>query len=357
LSDGVRPSFSVVIGNYNYAAYLGAAIESALALDWPSVEVIVVDDGSTDGSRAVIERYGARVQAILKPNGGQPSAFNRGFAAATGDVVFFLDSDDLLYPDAARAVAAVWRPGVSKVQFPLVSIDATGRPTGSQFPNLNRLPTPQAIRRQLAATGLYICPPTSGNAFARRAFEAIFPLPEQLTGAADGLLNVSAPLLGDVVSLAEPHAAYRIHGANAWAQDTLDPGKFAKFIRDDLKRTDYLRTLAATRGIAVAGDVVDRLPHHLQYRLASLRLAPNDHPVPGDRSSRLVRNALRALARDRGQGLGQRAALMAWFLGAGLLPLPLARWFMVLRFVPSLRPRPVRRLLRWAGVNRLAAST
>ena len=62
---------SVVIPNYNYERYVGAAIESALSLDWPAAEIIVVDDGSTDGSRAVIDRYRKRVQVIHKANGGQ----------------------------------------------------------------------------------------------------------------------------------------------------------------------------------------------------------------------------------------------------------------------------------------------
>ena len=95
------PLVSVVINNYNYARYLAQAIDSALGQTYPGTEVVVVDDGSSDGSRDVIAAYGTRVVPVLKENGGQASAFNAGFAASRGDVVLFLDADDCLLPTAA----------------------------------------------------------------------------------------------------------------------------------------------------------------------------------------------------------------------------------------------------------------
>ena len=67
--------------------------------------MIVVDDGSTDDSRAIIASYGAEVTAVFKPNGGQASALNAGLAASHGDVVVFLDADDVLLPAVLSAVA------------------------------------------------------------------------------------------------------------------------------------------------------------------------------------------------------------------------------------------------------------
>jgi len=66
---------SVIIPNYNYDQYVGAAIESALAIDWPDVEIIVVDDGSTDNSRAVIEAFGSKITAIFQENASQAAAY------------------------------------------------------------------------------------------------------------------------------------------------------------------------------------------------------------------------------------------------------------------------------------------
>jgi glycosyltransferase involved in cell wall biosynthesis len=109
---------SIVISSFNYERFLAQAIDSALSQTWPPVEVIVVDDGSTDASQAVIERYGAHVHAIVKPNGGQGSTLNAGFARSRGDVVMFLDSDDVLLPTAVeQVVAAMADPAVVNAQL------------------------------------------------------------------------------------------------------------------------------------------------------------------------------------------------------------------------------------------------
>src|SRR3546814_2210878 len=82
-----RPLASVLITNHNYGRYLTTAIESALSQSYAEVEVIVVDDGSTDGSRAVIERYHGRVRPIFQDRRGQPGALNAAFEACRGEYV------------------------------------------------------------------------------------------------------------------------------------------------------------------------------------------------------------------------------------------------------------------------------
>ena len=77
----------IVVTSYDYARFLPAAIDSALAQDHPRVRVIVVDDGSRDGSPQIIAGYGGLVHPILKANGGQASAFNAALEACQGDVV------------------------------------------------------------------------------------------------------------------------------------------------------------------------------------------------------------------------------------------------------------------------------
>src|SRR5215207_9122886 len=106
-------SVSIVVNNYNYARFLGEAIDSALAQTHPDTEVVVVDDGSTDHSREVIAGYGDRVVPVSKENGGQASAFNAALPVTRGEVVLFLDADDQLLPTAvAAAVPPFDDPGV-----------------------------------------------------------------------------------------------------------------------------------------------------------------------------------------------------------------------------------------------------
>src|SRR6476659_10838497 len=106
---------TIIINNFNYAKYIGASIESALAQTYDNVEVIVSDDGSTDNSREVIESYGSSIVAVFKPNGGQASALNAGFKKSSGDLVIFLDADDVLWPSCVAEVVRHWHSDLTKL--------------------------------------------------------------------------------------------------------------------------------------------------------------------------------------------------------------------------------------------------
>lgn len=92
-----RPLVSVLINNYNLGRYVRDAIESVLAQTYDNFEVIVVDDGSTDDSRDLLAAYGGheRIKLVFTRNGGQAAAFNHGFEHSKGDIVCFLDADDV----------------------------------------------------------------------------------------------------------------------------------------------------------------------------------------------------------------------------------------------------------------------
>lgn len=98
---------SLIITTYNAARYLVEAVDSALAQTYPNLEVIVVDDGSTDDTRAVLSPYRDRVTYIHQPNQERSVARNNGLAAATGEYVSFLDSDDVVAPEKIADLAAV----------------------------------------------------------------------------------------------------------------------------------------------------------------------------------------------------------------------------------------------------------
>lgn len=211
-----RPLATVVINNYNYARFLGEAVDSALAQTYTPTEVVVVDDGSTDSSRVVLASYGNRITCILKDNGGQASAFNAGFTASNGEVVIFLDADDVLLPHAVeRAVAALAELGVVKAHWPLWEIDASGRRNGRLQPE--GVLGDGNLRDKAIADGPLpgIAPPTSGNAWTRVFLTQVFPIPEQeFPINTDGYLVTLAWIYGEVRTLAEPLSLYRVHGGN-----------------------------------------------------------------------------------------------------------------------------------------------
>lgn len=97
---------TVIIPVFNGARYLGETIESVLAQTHPPSQVIVVDDGSTDESAQVASGFDRRVDVVRQPNAGQPAALNAGVALATGDLVAFLDADDLWEPEKTQRQVA-----------------------------------------------------------------------------------------------------------------------------------------------------------------------------------------------------------------------------------------------------------
>jgi glycosyltransferase involved in cell wall biosynthesis len=107
------PKISVVVVNFNLAAYLDDALRSVVDQAYPNLELIVVDGGSTDGSQAVIERYRSHITySVSEPDQGQYDAVQKGFAQSTGEIMYWLNSDDMLQRRALFVVAEVF------MQFP-----------------------------------------------------------------------------------------------------------------------------------------------------------------------------------------------------------------------------------------------
>jgi glycosyltransferase involved in cell wall biosynthesis len=95
----MNPLVSIIIPCYNAEAWIAASVESALAQTWQDIEIVAVNDGSSDGGPAILRRYaGPKVQVIDQPNQGAAAARNAGLRAARGEFIQFLDADDLLAP-------------------------------------------------------------------------------------------------------------------------------------------------------------------------------------------------------------------------------------------------------------------
>lgn len=235
---------SIVVNNFNYAPYLREAIDSALAQTHADVEVVVVDDGSTDGSDRIVAAYGERITAVLKENGGQASAFNAGFEASSGDVVIFLDSDDTLLPKAAAAAAAAFEDDVAKVHWPLWRMEEDGARNGRCYPDGALIEGD--FRALLIRDGPDHnvipphSPPTSGNAWSRRFLREVLPIPKApyRTGADNYLLNIM-PAFGRIKAVQEPLGCYRSHGRN----DTKKP--LADYAQEFVVRHEACRSALA----------------------------------------------------------------------------------------------------------------
>ncbi|WP_042296890.1 glycosyltransferase family 2 protein [Paraburkholderia bannensis] len=202
---------TVVIGNYNYARFLREAIESALANASERVRVLVIDDGSTDGSRAIIESYGDRLMPVFKENQGQSSVYNLGLELVQTEYVLFLDSDDVLYPGALDAVLRAFESGeFAKVQFPLDVINEEGARTGVRVPHST---PPRDCGALLRQGWLYPSPPASGNAYRVSALRSVFPIPmsTQHRKAADFFAIYGIALTGAICALDAPFGGYRVH--------------------------------------------------------------------------------------------------------------------------------------------------
>jgi glycosyltransferase involved in cell wall biosynthesis len=114
----MNPCVSIITPTFNQSAFLREAIESVLGQDYRNVEFLVIDDGSTDDTRSVLESFGSRVRWWSRPNRGQTATINEGFEACRGDVVTWLNSDDTLLPGAVSwAVDALERHSDAGVVF------------------------------------------------------------------------------------------------------------------------------------------------------------------------------------------------------------------------------------------------
>jgi hypothetical protein len=320
-----RPLVSVVVNNFNYEEYLGAAIDSALSQEHSPLEVIVVDDGSTDRSRAVIESYGDRVRAVYKENGGQASALEAGFDASSGEIVMILDADDYLAPDAAKRVAEAIDHDCSKVQFRLSLVDADGRRLGADPPRYVPMPNGDVVP-QLLATGRYTTPVTSGNAYPRSVLGQLLPIPPGFRDAADSYVNTVCPLYGKVVSLDAELGSYRQHGRNFWSvTGDVTVGRIRWEVEHDLLKARCLTERATALGLRVSPDPSLQDAFGVLRRLASLRLDRQRHPVPGDTVLRLARAGTLAIARNSELPPADKILYLAELAAIALLPVSLAR--------------------------------
>lgn len=270
-ADAARPLMSVIINNYNYGGFVAQAIDSVLAERHPFAEIVVVDDGSTDESRAVLESYGERIVAVFQANQGQAAAMNAGVRAARGNILLFLDADDWILPGRLAAVQAAFaaNPDAVLVYHRLQPAHSDGTPAMKTIPRT--LGAGDLAPQMVRSAGWWDFPLTSALAVRRSAWDTAGPIPETFRISADAWLVGILPFIGRVVALPQALAIYRIH-QNAWFRAAEDAAMLRKRMAHWKATVDVTNRWLVARGRTERLDLTDHYP----YRVAAARLAGVD---------------------------------------------------------------------------------
>ena len=297
----MAPLVSIVTPSYNQARFLEETIRSVLEQDYPAVEYVVVDDGSTDGSDEIVRRYADRLAWwTVQRNAGQSAALNRGFEHTRGDYLGFLSGDDTLLPGALRRlVEALEREPEAVLAY------GDGLYTNEASETIGHAhsrewDTPWVLRTAknpvVQQTALW----------SRRGWELAGPLDEGSGYYFDLELYLRLSLHGRCLRIPEPLATVRLHPASKSVSDLLlkarDAGRFADVVLGDPK-------LAAALG------------HEARRGRAAMLLRSGMNYYAALDLPRARRQLLRAAAADPGVVSRRWARLAA----KSLLPTPVVR--------------------------------
>lgn len=220
-----QPLISVILTSYNYEQFVAEAIQSVFRQSYRKLELIIVDDGSRDRSREVIQETIADapipVQTVFKENGGQASAFNAAYRLISGELVAFLDSDDFWYEDRIERMLDFVRlfPGGGVYQHQMDTgkgLKRNGLLNADVF-QLWRAWGKGVFNIADDHDGVLFSPflPTSGLLFRREVTDKVFPVPETLITCPDAYLTRSSAAFGPLYSLPDTLGVWRDHGENA----------------------------------------------------------------------------------------------------------------------------------------------
>ena len=210
---------SILIDTYNHERFIEKAIVSVLEQDFPATdrEILVVDDGSSDGTPEIIHRFAPHMRVLRKANGGQASAFNAGVPQCRGEIVAFLDGDDWWAPSKLREVCRALEDEaeVGVVGHGITEVYSDGREHAELLREAPRFRLDsekgaRVFRLRKSFLG------TSRMSFRTEVLQRIGPVPEALGIQADEYLFTLGAVVSDVLILREPLTFYRLHESNAF---------------------------------------------------------------------------------------------------------------------------------------------
>jgi glycosyltransferase involved in cell wall biosynthesis len=208
---------SIIINSYNYENFIAEAVNSALAQTYPQIEIIVVDDGSTDETWKLLKSYGDQIKVIRTENHGQSSAFNVGFEQSKGDIICFLDADDVFHQEKVQQIVDIFAqyPHIGWCFHSLILVQKnTGKWLGQHGETGSRLCD---FRQDLKIGRLpFYPPPTSCLCLKRELLKQILPIKLTfLKTAADTYVRLLAFGLAQGYYLDQTLTFQGIHNNNA----------------------------------------------------------------------------------------------------------------------------------------------
>ncbi len=231
-----HPKVTIVTPSFNQDPFLEATIRSVLEQDYPNIEYMIIDGGSTDGSVAIIERYASRLAYWQsRKDKGQTDALNQGFSRSTGDVLAWLNSDDLLLPGAVSAAVKqlIAHPEAGMVYGNCLLINAEGCKIGD-------FPAAQTDLKRLRRGYVHI--PQQAAFFRAELWREVGPLDDSFYFAMDYDLWVRLAGKAPLRYVPETWAAFRLHGGakSIAADDRCWPEMLRVHYRDGGKKVSPL---------------------------------------------------------------------------------------------------------------------
>jgi glycosyltransferase involved in cell wall biosynthesis len=220
------PRISVLIDTYNHERYIEQAILSVLEQDYPreEMETVLVDDGSTDETPSIAQKFVPRIRYIRKRNGGQASAINVGIPELRGGIVAFLDGDDWWAQDKLKRVGEAFEsnPEIAAVGHGYYEVFDTNPPREMFVPEKTCfLDVSSAEAARIADAGLTLLG-TSRLSVRRSVMDRIGKIPESLVFCADAPIFTFALALGGALVLDRPLCYYRRHSSNLYSPSVID---------------------------------------------------------------------------------------------------------------------------------------
>lgn len=282
-----NPLISIIIPAYNRAHTLSETIDSVLQQTYPHLEVIVVDDGSKDNTQEVLRSYGARVRNIHQENAGQMAARNRGIREASGDIITFLDSDDIWLPQCLETHVNTLQRSPAEVPCSLVNgwlHFADGRKITS-FQNSHLTPFPQVglclnVPEILASRFVMFC---QFIAIRREALHEAKGFDEDLKFMEDYALPLRLSLLGPWAVISEPLVIWR-----QGTPDSISVSQLAIQQETELReslliiRKRYLDLINGRSEFVRSRELQLRELHYDQVELRAIELRRQGRQLLGD---------------------------------------------------------------------------